>query len=51
MNDLVIAVYRLDSYAGETTRKLVKVFCNEEVPEEYQTYEYEHRLMQLVDCL
>lgn len=48
MKDLVIAVYKKDCYAGETTLHLVKVFVNEEVPEEYQSYEYEQKLMCLV---
>lgn len=50
MKDLVIAVYRKDCYAGETILRLVKVFVNEDIPEQYQSYEYEHKLMHLVDC-
>ena len=49
MKDLVIAVYRKDCYAGETQLHLVKVFVDEKVPEEYQSYEYECKLMSLVD--
>lgn len=49
MKDLVIAVYRKDYYAGETTLHLVKVFFNEEIPEQYQSNEYEHKLMWLVE--
>lgn len=49
MKDLVIAVYLKDCYAGETQLHLVKVFVDEKVPEEYQSYEYECKLMSLVD--
>lgn len=36
MNDLVIAVYFKECYAGEAVLKLVKVFCaGEPIPEEY----------------
>ena len=50
MKDLVIAIYKDECYAGETTQRLVKVLClNEELPAEYQTYGYELRLMRLED--
>lgn len=49
MKDLVIAVYRKDCYAGETSLHLVKVFVNEEIPEQYQSNDYEHKLMYLVE--
>ena len=51
MKDLVIAVYYKDCYAGETVLKLEKVFYNEEVPEKYNTYEYEIKLMGLVEYI
>lgn len=51
MKDLVIAIYKKDCYAGETTLRLVKVFVNEEIPEQYCTCEYEHKLMCLVDYI
>lgn len=49
MKDLVIAVYRKECYAGETILHLVKVFVDEKVPEEYQSYRYERKLMSLVE--
>lgn len=49
MKDLVIAVYFKECYAGETTLKLVDVFHNKEIPEKYQTYEYEVKLMWLAE--
>lgn len=51
MNGLVIAVYYKDCYAGETILRLEKVFYNEEVPEKYNTYEYEIKLMSLVEYI
>lgn len=45
--DLVLAVYYRNCYAGETVLELVKVFYGEEIPEEYKTYEYEIKIMQL----
>lgn len=51
MKDLVIAIYKKNNYAGETTLQLVKVIVNEEIPEEYATSEYEHKLMRLVDYI
>lgn len=49
MKDLVTAVYFKDCYAGETVLRLVDVFYDQEIPEQYQTYEYEIKLMALVD--
>ena len=51
MKDLVIAIYKKDCYAGETILQLVKVIVNEEIPEEYATSEYEHKLMRLVNYI
>lgn len=49
MKDLVIAVYKKDCYAGETVLHLVKVFFNEPIPEQYDSDNYVHKLMWLVD--
>ena len=51
MKDLVIAVYRKDCYAGETTLHLVNVLLpNTKFPDQYKSCEYETRAMFLVDC-
>lgn len=47
--DLVTAVYYKDCYAGETVLRLEKVFYCEEIPEEYNTCDYEIKLMALVE--
>ena len=47
VKDLVTAVYFKDCYAGATTLRLVAVLLDEPVPEKYQSYEYELRLMTL----
>lgn len=49
MKDVVIAIYRRDCYAGETTLELEKVLVGEEIPEEYNSYKYEIKLMSLVE--
>ena len=49
MKDLVVAVYRKDCYAGETILVLEKVFYNEEIPEKYNHYTYEIKLMALTE--
>lgn len=51
MKDLVIAVYRKECYAGETTMYLVKVFVDAEIPEQYLTDEYVLKTKCLVDYL
>lgn len=48
--DLVIAIYRKDCYAGATILKLEKVLYDEDIPEKYNSYEYEIKLMSLVEC-
>lgn len=51
MKDLVLAVYRKECYAGETTLHLVDVLLlNKEIPEQYQSYDYELKAMCLVEC-
>lgn len=46
MRDLVMAVYRKDCYAGETTLELVDVvLLNGRLPKEYLSCEYELKLM------
>lgn len=47
--DLVTAVYFKDCYAGETILRLEKVFYCEEIPEKYNTCDYEIKLMALVE--
>ena len=50
MKDLVIAVYRKDCYAGETTLHLVEVLMPKaELPKQYQTDDYVLKAMRLVD--
>lgn len=51
MKDLVIAVYRRECYAGETTMRLVKVFADADIPEEYLTNEYELKVKRLIDYI
>lgn len=46
--DLVVAIYRRETYMGETILRLEKVWCaDEDIPEEFNSYEYEIKLMQL----
>ena len=47
--DLVIAIYRKDCYAGATILKLEKVLYGEDIPDKYNSYEYEIKLMYLVE--
>ena len=51
MKDLVTAVYYKDCYAGETILRLEKVFYCEEIPEKYNTCDYEIKLMSLVEYI
>lgn len=48
MKDLVIAIYHRENYAGEVILRLKKVVCvDEDIPEEFNSYEYEFKPMQL----
>ena len=46
---MVIAIYRRDCYAGETILRLEKVLFDEDIPEKYNSYEYEIKLMTLAE--
>lgn len=50
MKDIIIAVYFKDCYAGSTILRLEKVFYGEPIPEKYLSYEYEIKLMELVEA-
>jgi hypothetical protein len=49
MKDLAIAVYHRDCYAGETILTFEDVFFKGEIPEKYDSYEYETKLVALVE--
>lgn len=52
MKDSVIAIYYRENYAGEVILRLQKILCaDEDIPEEFNGYEYEFRLMQLEEFL
>ena len=49
INELAIAVYHKDCYAGETRLVYEDVFFKGEIPEKYDSCEYETKLVELVE--